>query len=150
MLRNNYGDNQVLGNPVVANVGVSPLTKTTNAFNYTVNGAVYTKVAGNLPAFTGATIAAGSQTMYAFYIDNLGNYTIKQGNVVLNTTQISALDMPVAPTVTVVNNTNTVTAFTLVGIMQLVNVTNPFIPGTTNLDAVGVTNYYSNGLIFGL
>lgn len=153
-MRQNYLDNQVLVNPVLAiSAGSSPLAKTTNAFNFTVGGSVFTKAAGNLPALTTAgttTVPAGSQIIYSVYIDNLGNYTLKQGNITTVTAGVTSVDLPTQPTVTVTNNVNTVNGYTFVGLIHVVNATNPFIPGTTALDAAGVTVYYSNNFILGL
>lgn len=150
MMRQNYLDNQVLVNPVLAiSAGASALAKTTNAFNYTVGGSVFTKAAGNI-TLAGTTMAAGTQSIFSVYIDNLGNYTVRQGNTSLSTVALTSADLPTQPTVTTTNNVNTVLGYTFVGLLHIVNATNPFIPGTTALDATGVTVYYSNNFVLGL
>lgn len=76
------------------------------------------------------TLAAGQACSFLVVVDSANALTAVQGPV-----QTAGDPCPVAP---VPNNRIAIGAF------KVVNVTNPFIPGTTALNAAGVTTTYFN------
>jgi hypothetical protein len=76
------------------------------------------------------TLAAGQACTFAVITDSAGTKTIVQGPIVAagDPTPVGAVPSDKV----------------LVGVAKVVNVTNPFIPGTTAFSAAGVTTTYLN------
>jgi hypothetical protein len=115
------------------------------AINYAINGAFQTQKAivasvplviepnsGIVPTAPSVlqTVAAGSSCAFAVILDSAGVFTVAQGDIVPNG---SLCPVPQAPA-----------GKAIVGAIKVVNVTNPFIPATTNFNATGVTTTYRN------
>jgi hypothetical protein len=107
--------------------------KTVAACDFTINGVFFTKaITDNISAAGGATQAAGTTGIYLVTINAAGTVTVRQGSVVpVNSGQ--NLLWPTVP------NTDCV-----IGSIKVVNLTNPFIPGTTAFGAAGVTATFTN------
>jgi hypothetical protein len=76
------------------------------------------------------TLAAGQACAFAIILDSAQAFTVMQGEIVAAG---SLTPVPVAPA-----------GKCIVGAIKVVNVTNPFIPATTNFNATGVTTTYRN------
>jgi hypothetical protein len=76
------------------------------------------------------TLAKGESCAFSVLLDNAGVFTVMQGDVVSAgyPTPVSASNEGKA----------------IVGAIKVVNATNPFIPGTTNFTATGVTTTFVN------
>lgn len=115
------------------------------AINYAINGTFQTQKGivasaalviepntGIVPtaANTLQTLAAGQSCAFAIILDTAGTFTVAQGDIV---PAGSLCPVPQAPA-----------GKAIVGAIKVVNVTNPFIPGTTNFNATGVTTTFRN------
>jgi hypothetical protein len=102
-----------------------------------INGAVVSKAGGSaFPALTGLSLTAGQTGCVLFGIDANGNlYSFISPTILASATSLVGLVWPVPadsiPTV-------------IVGGVIIQNVTNPFVGGTTNLNATGVTSTFFN------
>lgn len=76
------------------------------------------------------TLAAGQSCAFAIILDSAQAFTVMQGDVVAAG---SLCPVPQAPA-----------GKAIVGAIKVVNVTNPFVPGTTLFGAAGVTTTYRN------
>lgn len=131
--------------PVVARAGTASKVKTTATTQLYVNGIPLSLTAtDNLWTLTGANLAAGSVRAYQLLWDGTSATTVvsvAQSNDLLianyanAAAAIAALRWPANPAGGTV----------IVGILNIANVTNAFIPGTTLLSATGVTDTYVDG-----
>jgi len=140
------GGSIALSLPVLAQGTNAGTFQHTATLNFSVDGVIFTKGATNNVALNqGAPVAhltqaAGTQCLYAIDIDSAGSYYVTQGKIE-TTANINAgavkLQLPE-------QNIATRCRF---GIIRIVNATNPFISGTTALNATGVTATYFNVLM---
>lgn len=112
--------------------------KTTTTISFMINNILYTKTAtatidlsattAGVAATAGTGVqAAGYYCAYLVEIDSSGNFDCKKGTDALTAAlALAALPAPTASKCPV-------------GILVVTNTTNPFIVGTTNSDATGVT-----------
>lgn len=131
--------------PVVARATTASKVKTTATTQMFLNGVPLSLTAtDNLWTLTGANLAAGSVRSYLLLWDGTSATTVVsvlQSNDLLiasyanATAAIAALRWTAMPP----NGTG------IVGILNLANTTNAFIPGTTLLSAAGVTDTYVDG-----
>lgn len=134
------GGSVLLSLPVFAIGTNAGSVQHTAAALYAVEGIIFTKAAtNNIPLVTGTPVnlAAGFSCLYAVDIDAAGLYTVVAGKPARTadiTAQNTRLEFPELPPAT----------RTRIAIVRIVNVTNPFIPGTTALNASGVTATYFN------
>lgn len=121
------------GNAQLATGTNAGTIKTVAAISYAINGVFSSKaITDNISAAGGATQAAGTTGFYLVTINSAGTVTVRQGSVVpANSGQ--PLLLPSVP------DTDTV-----IGSIKVVNLTNPFVPGTTAFGAAGVTATYTN------
>lgn len=131
--------------PVVATATVTSQVKTTATTQLFLNGVPKSLTAtDNLWTLTGGNLAAGSVRAYLLLWDGTSATTVVTvqasndlvaanfGSVAL---ALAALRFSALPP----------TGTGIVGILNISNVTNPFIPGTTLLGAAGVTATYVDG-----
>lgn len=136
--------------PVCATATVTSQVKTTNTTQLFVNGVVLSLSATDplwtnaiILAANAANLAAGSVRRYLLLWDGTSATTVmsclSSNDVAIGTgTSAAALlacRFPSNPPLTKA----------IVGILNIVNLTNPFIPGTTLLGAAGVTATYVDG-----
>lgn len=124
--------NQCLANATLAK-GTTTTISTGAAIDFEINGLLYTKAAAaNFAPTACASQAAGTSCMYLITVVAAGTVTVTKG-----TEQVigssNALNWPAIPANSAV-----------IGAFKLVNVTNPFICGTTALDATGCTATFYN------
>jgi hypothetical protein len=110
--------------------------KTANTLTYTNNGVFKSKNATDNIAFsTGHTTVGQYQAcLFGVWIDVDGNVTTSQGPIV---TAGDPCPVPGAPAAN----------RTLVGLIKVTTGATTFIPGTTDLGAVGVTDTYSDCMV---
>ena len=136
--------------PLCATATVTSQVKTTNTTQLFVNGVVLSLSATDplwtnaiLLAANAANLAAGSVRRYLLLWDGTSSTTVmsclSSNDVVIgagtSAAALLACRFPSNPPVTKA----------IVGILNIVNLTNPFIPGTTLLGATGVTATYVDG-----
>ena len=136
--------------PLCATATVTSQVKTTNTTQLFVNGVVLSLSATDplwtnaiLLAANAANLAAGSVRRYLLLWDGTSSTTVmsclSSNDVVIGAgtaaAALLACRFPSNPPVTKA----------IVGILNIVNLTNPFIPGTTLLGATGVTATYVDG-----
>lgn len=121
------GNNQALSSFGVTFGAAALLFKTGAAASIAAAAGVLQKIAAstNFPALTGLNLATGGKVYLIFYVDALGNLGQVAG---AQSTTVGGCTFPVIPLNTAV-----------VGSALLENATNPFVGGTTALDAAGVT-----------
>lgn len=123
----NFGNAQL-----AAGTGAGTI-KTVAAINYAINNIFSSKaITDNISAAGGATQAAGTTGFYLVTINAAGTVTVRQGAVVPAGSGQPLL-LPNVP------DTDAV-----IGSIKVVNLTNPFIPGTTAFGAAGVTSTFTN------
>ena len=148
------GGNLAFTSGALAAGTTSGTIKTTATVTYTVNGQFYSKAAtDNLSiAYTGPSVysanntaangsfvgtTGGSTRLYAVYLDAAGNVVVEPGAIV-NSAELAAgtaaLHFP-----------GTKRNMTCVGVVRVaVTASTAFVPGTTALNASGVTTTYLN------
>lgn len=122
--------------------GATPQMKTVNALNYVLDGIFKTaKGATAAISFSAghATLnplaAVAQQCMFGLYLDSAGNFTTVQGKIVPALEVSGALNAVPTP--------GSKKSLCLVGMIEIATTAAAsFIPGTTNLDAAGITATY--------
>lgn len=131
---NYFVEHHIVASGAVATATVTSQVKTVAVAGYLVGGNLLTKAAtDNLWTPVGATFAAGLSNKYLLYLDAAGAATVQEG-------------VPAATLAAVTFAARPPAGKTVIGVLSVVNATNPFIPGTTLLGAAGVTATYENGL----
>lgn len=128
-------DRAVLGAQCLAAAGLAVATDTTkvqsaNAVDYVIGGKAYTKAAtDDLVAPSGDTQGKSTKALYLFTLDSSGNPSAKQSKIKGSGEDVSYPDLPddEAPIGAIKVETNDSTTFE---------------PGTTALNASGVTTTY--------
>lgn len=114
---------------LVIGTGSAAKVKLTNATDIILKGVPQTQIAASVEAtLSGTTLAALEQCKFLIYI-TAGAIAALQGPIVASTADEP--DLPALPADSV-----------CLGYALVVNVTNPFIPGTTELGAAGVTDTF--------
>jgi hypothetical protein len=130
----------------IATATVTSQAKIVNTLNYTINGAFKTKAAtDNFWTLSGTTVATGLTQKYALLIDAAGAASVQEATQALTAATVGWANVssvgPWAPLLSILNASKAVA-----GVLTVVTVTNPFIPGTTLLGAAGVTATYQDGI----
>lgn len=121
--------------------------KSAAVINYTIKGQLFTKAAtDNLWTPTGANVGPSLFQKYLLLLDGSGNATVQEAvpsasaaNVVwTNVSQLSRY----APLIQVCSDTKCIVG----GITVATNASTTFIPGTTALNAAGITTTYLDGM----
>ena len=119
--------------PLCARATTASKVKTTNASTLREAGAVVALAAtDNYWTLTGGNLAAGFARRYAL-IDTAGVASVLASTDAATSAACRWLTRPA-------------NGAAIVGILTIVNATNPFIPGTTLLSAAGVTDTYIDGI----
>jgi len=130
---NYLAEHHLLQSGAVATATVTSQVKTVAVTLYLVAGDGKSKgITDNLWTLTGATFAAGLANKWLLLLDAAGAATVEEG---VPAATLAAVTFAARPAV----------GKTVVGVCEVVNATNPFIPGTTLLGAAGVTTTYKNG-----
>lgn len=126
-------NSRVLASAAVATGTTTSKVKTvTNPVAFIVDGAVLSKAAADdFWTLTGATFAAGLSNKWLLLVDAAGAASVAIGTPAAT---LAAVVLPAIPT-----------SKAVFGVLNVVNATNPFIPGTTLLGAAGVTATYTQG-----
>lgn len=112
--------------------------KSTSTLDYMIKGIMYTKAAtDNLWTLAGTALtSAGGTTRFLLCLDSSGNASVIQASLTSDTYADLPVDSAGAPTVCPI------------GEVKVVAASVAFTPGTTLLDAAGITATYTNfGLI---
>lgn len=125
--------NFALSNGQIAEGTNTATIKTAAAIDYAINEQLYSKaITDNIALTAGASQAAGKTAVYSLFINAAGTVSSVKG-----TEQTTGSKQPLSwgaqPADTV-----------MFGAIKVVNATNPFIAGTTDLSATGVTATYYN------
>lgn len=122
--------------------------KFVNNITYLVNGAFYSKnAADDFWTLSGTTVAANSYQKYALLIDTAGAASIQEATQSLvsadavawtNVSGVSAW----APYISILGSTKAIVA----GLLIATDATHTFIPGTTALNAAGITATFTDGV----
>lgn len=128
--------------------GTSTKVKTTNTLTYTVAGVFYSKGAtDNFWTLSGTAVAASSWQKYLLLIDTAGDASVQEGTqsavaaasvVWTNIAAYSAW----APFLTAIGSTKAIAGVLTVA----TDSTHTFTPGTTALDAAGITATFIDGI----
>lgn len=151
-----FGNNSVYADPALAIATTAQQIKTTASAQFTVGGKLFTKAAtDNLWTFgvagSNTTVAVGFTQKYAVCIDDAGAATVQEATQALTAGAVTWANVTAAakanpqnawaPLISILNASRAI-----FGIVTVVNVTNPFIPGTTAFNAAGVTTTFNGGI----
>lgn len=127
------GQGLTLGNAQLAEGTNAATIKTSAAIDYMIGELLYSKAATDNIALTACAVqAAGKTAIYSLFIDSAGNITTVKG-----TEQTTGSGEPLTWAAQPANSS-------MIGAIKVVNTTNPFTAGTTDLSAAGVTATYYN------
>ncbi len=129
--------------PVCATATTTSKVKTTNTTQMFINGVVLSLTGtDNLWTLTGGNLAAGFVRRYLLLWDGTSATTVV---TVQQCTADVAIGSSSATALAACRFLEPPAAVGIVGILSIVNTTNPFVPGTTLLGATGVTATYVDG-----
>lgn len=123
--------------PVVARGTTATKAKTTNAANYTVDGkpAAQKAATDDLWTFTGAVLAAGSFRKYLLCLDAAGTASV-----------LASTDATTAAADCQYPSASLPDGVCVIGwVIVATDATHPFTPGTTALNATGITATFADG-----
>lgn len=151
-IQNLLGYRNVTKGTLAINVGGAATIKNTGAINYVNNGVLLQKAALAAQSIVPTvglsySLPAGKTCYFSIGYDGSGNVSVTQGSYAgqtLNGNPAVGIGISQLGATWVGDGTipDLPAGVTPIGVIKIVNVTNPFIAGTTALDAAGVTATY--------